>query len=140
MKEYLIERTYKEFIELDVIYNELFAKWKQSWDNPEIHDSLYSCYVRLKIVAVLLRSCLEYGFIENINLKTKVGNKSLKDFCDYIIHHSHCMYEDNGQIQNDLEIYLLIETDLRDEVAFVINKNMRTISKSMDRMHETRRN
>jgi hypothetical protein len=139
MKEYLVERTCNEFGELNTIYKELFAKWKQVWDSPEIHNSLYSCYVRLKIVSILLRSCLEYGFVENVTLKTKECNESLKDFCDYVIHHSACMYEDNGSIQDDLEIYLLIKTDLKDEVAFVINKNMRTISQAIDRMLETRR-
>lgn len=135
MKDYLINRTAKEFEELDTVYAELFSKWTEAWDNPEIHDKLYSCYVRLKIVAVLLRSCLKYNFIENVNLRTKETNVvSLKDFCDYCIHHSHCVYEDNRNSGKDLEIYLVIDTDRKKEIAFIVNKNIKLIREAVQEM------
>jgi len=114
MKDYLIDRTARELNELYDIYSELFSDWEKTWDDPGNHDKLYSCYVRLKIVAVLLRSCLQHNFIENISLKTKADSKSLKKFCNYCIHHSNCVYEDNRPAQ-DLEVYLLIDTDICDK-------------------------
>lgn len=130
MEEYLLERTRIEFNELNNIYSNLFGKWSDTWNNPNDHNLLYSCYVRLKIVAVLLRSCIQYDLIKNITLKTKDTQTtvSLKVFCDYCIHHSYCHYEDNGNFEKEHEIYLIITTDIKDSIAFTINENMRQIN------------
>jgi hypothetical protein len=124
MKDYLYFRTKEEFNDVDLAYRELFDKWLECWNYREIHDKLYSLYVRLQILCLLLRNCLKYKMIENIPLKTKDGEKSLGHFCNYVIHRSSGVYEDNRQSKDfskdGLEVYLKIDTDIKEQISFVI--------------------
>ena len=134
MKEYLYKRTKIEFKDVEQSYQELLDKWLETWDNREIHDKLYSLYVKLQVLAVLLRSCLKYGFIENVNLKTRGRVCSLKDFCDYVIHRSSGEYEDNQHetsATKGLVVYLLLDTDKKPEVAFDIKDMLSKIGKEV---------
>ncbi len=135
MKDYLIFRTKKEFEELKTDFDYLFNVWEETWDEKYNHDLLYSNYVKLKIVCLLLRSCLEYKILKNENLTTKEKPQSLEKFCNYIIHNKLAEYEDNKSNNcSKLEIYLKIETDYRESISFIINKNLDEIGRVLDNL------
>lgn len=137
MKDYLYFRTKEEFKDVDIVYKELFDKWLEVWNYREIHDKLYSLYVRLQILCILLRSCLKYKMIENVSIKTKHNDMFLSDFCNFIIHRSSGVYEDNRKSEdfskNGLKVYLKLDTDLKEEVSFVITDIITKIRKEVEK-------
>ncbi len=139
MEKYLRSRIKKEFKDIKNDFGKLFSKtkWLQNWTNKGDHNKLYSLYVKLQILCILLRICLKYKMIDNISLPTISGKKSLNDFCNYIIHRLSGCYYDNRQFKNflrtDLKIYLKIDTDRKKEVSFVISDIIPLIGKEIQK-------
>ncbi len=137
MKDYLYSRTKKEFKDIKGDFEELFSRWLEVWNDKRDHDKIYYLYVKLAILCILLRLCLEYEMIDDISLPVKNGSKTLREFCNCIIHHVSCSYSDNCQSEDfskkGLKIYLKIDTDKKGEVLFVINDVITLISKEIQK-------
>lgn len=138
MEKYLRKRTKTEFKTTNTLFQRLFKKWLSTWNEKQMHDDLYSLYVRLQILCILLRACLEYKMIKNIKIDTANKPKKLRDFCNFIIHRLSGNYGDNRTdtnfVKNNLKIYLKLDTDKRSSVSFNIIDAMLKIKKEIKKL------
>ena len=124
MTTYLYSKLSSEFEDTKKVYSELRNRWLDVWDTPVNHDLLYSLYVRLAVLAVLLRIGIDFKLFKNVDIRTSVPEKSvsLKNFCNAVIHRTCGSFTDNkseidGNIDR-LKIYIELETDKYSKQGF----------------------